>query len=505
MTTQGFVYLVGAGPGDRAYLTVRGLQILGLAEVLIYDALADPRLLDPVPETCLRLEVGKRGGEASTPQADINALLVKHCREGRRVVRLKSGDPFIFGRSSAEIQALVAAQCPFEVVPGVSSALAAPLLDGIPLTDPAMSQCFAVCTAHEPDRLNWAALAELDTVVFLMGGRSLAEIVHQLVRHGRSPRTPIAIIRWAGRPQQHTWVGTLGDIVEKTQGEKLSPTVIVVGEVVQLREFLRSPISVPQPLSNQTILVTRAAGQSSAFTQQLQAVGASVIEMPALEIRPPSSWAPLDQAIAHLRDFDWLILTSSNGVDYFFDRMVSLGRDVRQLTGIKLAVVGKKTAASLQQRGLVPDFVPPDFVADSMVEHFPEPPKGQRILFPRVESGGREVLVQSLGAAGAEVVEVAAYESGCPQTVDAAALHALQNGEIDVVTFASSKTVKHFCQLLEQAVGESWPTLVQSVAIASIGPQTSRACESALGRVDIEAQEYTLEGLTAAIAAWAAP
>ena len=238
----GKVYLVGAGPGDVAYLTVRAQQLLAQAEVLVYDALVDAQLLQLVPNDCLKLDVGKRGGRPSTPQAEIDRLLVEQCQQGKQVVRLKSGDPFIFGRTTSEIQALVANNCPFEVVPGISSALAAPMLAGIPLTDPVLSRGFAVVTAHEPDALDWEALARLETLVILMGGRQIGEIVYQLHRYGRSLQTPIAIIRWAGSPQQQVWIANLGNIVEQTAGVSLSPVVIVIGEVVRLRQYLQSPL-----------------------------------------------------------------------------------------------------------------------------------------------------------------------------------------------------------------------------------------------------------------------
>lgn len=531
--STGKVYIVGAGPGDIAYLTVRAQQLLSTAEVLVYDALVDTQLLQLVPADCLKLDVGKRGGQPSTPQAEINQLLVEQCQRGKQVLRLKSGDPFIFGRSSSEIQTLIAAGCPFEVVPGISSALAGPMLAGIPLTDPVLSRCFAVVSAHEPADLDWEALARMDTLVILMGGRHLGEIVYQLQRHGRDSHSlPIAVIRNCGRPQQQVWLGTLADIVEKTAYCSLSPAVIVIGEVVRLRDYLRLPDekewqveerlqvsrlkvehSNPQPsnpiLAGKTVLVTRSAGQSSQFGELLQQQGAKVIEMPALVIGPPSSWEQLDQAIANLSDFDWLILTSSNGIDYFFERLLAQGKDARALAGVKIAVVGKKTAQSLKACGLVPDFIPPDFVADSLVEHFPELLEGKKVLFPRVETGGREVLVKELAAKGAEVTEVAAYESGCPAQMAPEALDVLQKQTVDVITFASSKTVKHFFQLLETALpGDSrqFPTAnsrLQSVCIASIGPQTSNTCRQLLGRVDVEAEEYTLEGLTQAIVRWA--
>ncbi|KOP27542.1 uroporphyrin-III methyltransferase [Hapalosiphon sp. MRB220] len=232
---QGKVYLVGAGLPDVAYLTVKAYKLLAIAQVLVYDALVDGELLELVPADCLKLDVGKRGGQPSTPQAEINNLLVKYCQQGKQVVRLKSGDPFIFGRCNSEMAALSAADCEFEVVPGISSALAAPLLAGIPLTDPLVSRCFAVFTAHEPDALDWEALSRLETLVILMGGQNLNQVITRLQQQGRSPSTPIAIILWAGTKKQQIWTGTLETIVEQTSEIFLSPAVIVIGEVVGLR------------------------------------------------------------------------------------------------------------------------------------------------------------------------------------------------------------------------------------------------------------------------------
>ncbi|MBC6471619.1 MAG: uroporphyrinogen-III C-methyltransferase [Hormoscilla sp. GM102CHS1] len=496
---NGKVYLVGAGVGDVGYLTMRAHQLLAQAEVLVYDALVDSQLLQLVPNNCLQLHVGKRGGQPSTPQGEINRLLVAYCQQGKQVVRLKTGDPFIFGRSRAEIESLIAAGCAFEVIPGISAATAAPLWALIPLTDRDLSRCFAVVTGHNPAILDWHTLAQIDTLVILMGGSRLEEIVLHLQANGRSPSTPIAIIRSCGSPQQLLWTAQLENIVKLTAGESLSPAAIVIGEVVKLREYWLHQKTMHAPLTGKTILVTRSAGQSSQFRQLLQQEGARVIEMPALEIGPPSSWEELDNAILHLSDFSWLILTSANGVDYFFERLQVQGKDSRALAGVKIAVVGKKTAASLQQRGLQPDFIPPEFVADALVAHFPEKLKGTKVLFPRVESGGRQVLVQELTAKGAEVVEVPAYESRCPEKISPSALDALQRQAVDAIAFASSKTVKNFCKLIAAADG----VYLDKVCIASIGPQTSQTCRQLLGRVDTEAREYTLEGLKEAIGQWA--
>lgn len=494
----GKVYLVGAGPGNLDYLTLKAKKLIESAEVLIYDALVEERLLNLVPAECLKLNVSKRGGQKSTPQAQINQMLIAYCLQGKRVVRLKSGDPSIFGRATEEIQALNEAGCFWEIVPGISSALAAPLLEGIPLTDRLLSNAFAVFSAHDPAILNWDALTQLDTLVILMGGNSLKEIIRQLLQRGRDVRENIAIVRNCSRRDRQVWQGTLKDILETVGDRSLSPAVIIIGKVVELGQQLNPRPINTLPLSGKTILVTRAADRSSQFTELLEEQGAEVIEMPALEIRPPSSWHDLDFAIENLSTFTWLILTSANGVDYFFSRLQALGKDARVLSGVKIAVVGQKTALTLKQYNLQADFIPPNFVADSLVENFPEAITGKKILFPRVETGGRDVLVRELRDRGANVVEVAAYESGCPLTIDPVAWQALQEKRIDAVTFASSKTVQNFHRLIQTNLNNSAPisSLLENVCIASIGPQTSKTCYELLGRVDVEAKEYTLEGLT---------
>lgn len=534
-TDFGFISIIGAGPGQADYLTLLGRSRLTTAEAIVYDALVAPELLDFAPANCQRINVGKRGGQPSLKQAEINRLLVELCQQGFQVVRLKSGDPFIFGRTASEIQALRAAGCDFEVIPGISSALAGPLLAGIPLTDPVLSRSFAVVSAHEPDALNWQALAGIDTLVVLMGTQQLSEIVDKLLAQGRSPHTPVAIIRWAGHPQQQIWTSTLEAVVRQTAHEALSPAVITIGEVVALRPYLDPPSTdqnrvssihpptaiapvsdvasqtipstvQPLPLAGKTVVVTRAAGQSSSFAELLQAQGATVLETPTLEIGPPSSWGALDGAIARLSEFHWLILTSTNGVDAFFQRLFAQKQDARALHNLKIAVVGQKTAMQLQNYGIQPDFIPPDFVADSLIEHFPTPLQGLNILFPRVETGGREVLVQDFTRSGATVVEVPAYESGCAKTLSPQVQQALHSKKVDIVTFASSKTVRCFHHLFAtfcQTLHASPELLSSTICLASIGPQTSHACQAAFGRVDIEAEEYTLEGLTQALVKWA--
>jgi uroporphyrinogen III methyltransferase / synthase len=494
------VHIVGAGLGSGAYLTLRAQQLLREAEVVIYDALVDEGSLHNLSPQCDRLYVGKRGGQPSLTQPEINQALVDQALTGKRVVRLKSGDPFIFGRTISEMDALAAAQCEYEVVPGISSALAAPLLAGIPLTDPVLSYGFAVVTGHAPEELHWDALVSMPTIVILMGSRTLMQIVRGLLQHGRSPQTPIAVIRWASLPQQEVIVSDLGSVMAVLGDRLLSPAVIVIGEVVKLRQFIR--VDQFAPLEGKTVLVTRSLQQSDEMQQLLAAQGARSIEMPTLEIGPPRDWQGLDRAIEHIAQYHWLILTSVNGVEAFFERLALAQQDTRALAGLRVAVVGRKTADALRRYGLRADFIPPNFVADALVAHFPAPLPGQRMLFPRVESGGREMLVQAMTAAGAIVDEVAAYESRCPPTIDPTALQALLQGQVDIITFASSKTVRHFQQLVQEALPVG---VLDRVWIASIGPQTSATCRELLGRVDVEAQEYTLSGLVDALVARARP
>jgi uroporphyrinogen III methyltransferase/synthase len=497
---MGKVYIVGAGPGDISHLTLRAQTLLTIADTVVYDALVDEAILEFVPTDCQRLYVGKRGGQPSMTQTEINRILVEQAQLDQKIVRLKSGDPFIFGRTTSEIDALSAAGCEYEIVPGLSSALSAPLLAGIPLTDPVLSYGFAIVSAHAPEDLNWDSLVQLPTLVILMGTTTLATTVRGLLQHGRAPHTPIAIIKWASLAQQEVLVSNLGQVVAEVGDRSFSPAVIVIGEVVKLRPFINSQTEsrTALPLQGQTILITRSLSQSPELRQLLTAQGARVLEMPTIAIGAPSSWVALDQSIDQLASYDWLILTSANAVNYFFERLTAAGQDARALAGVKIAVVGRKTAEVLRQYGITPDFIPTEFVADALVASFPESPAQKKILFPRVESGGRAEIVQALTSQGAIVDEVAAYESVCPESIDPTVLIALQQQQIDIITFASSKTVRHFHQL----VGNQLPTDgLDRVKIASIGPQTSATCQELFGKVDIEATEYTLPGLVAAILA----
>lgn len=503
---MGKVYLVGAGLGGREGLTVRALQVLRQAEAVWIDELVDDRLLAELPG---QAQLWRRSGEFSVQEGVL--WLIQRCREGQQVVHLKSGDPLIFGRTREEVEALVKAGCPFEILPGLSSALAGPLWAGIPLTDKYLSRTFAVLTAHELETLPWSGLAQLDTLVILMGSRRQDQIAAKLMEAGCPAERPVALIRSAGQAEQTVWVGCLaeGAAAENRSCEQTQsgPGVLVIGEVVNLRQdFLPGIPRLPEqaPLAGKTVLVTRSEGQAETFRELLQAQGARVLEMPTLVIQPPASWDPLDQAIQQLEQFDWLLLTSANAVTHFFARLHHHKQDSRALHALRVAVVGSKTAAVLAHYGIHPDLVPPEFVADALLEVWPEPVMGQRVLFPRVESGGRDVLVQGLRQRGAQVLEVAAYQSVCPQQPDPQVIAALKARQVDLLSFASSKTVQHFAQLIRQAEldPEVWDPPVQ---IAAIGPKTAETCCAELGRVDIEAAEYTLEGLVEAMIQQAQP
>jgi uroporphyrinogen III methyltransferase/synthase len=511
---KGKAYIVGAGIGGLEFLTLRARDVISSAEVIICDDLVDRTLLDLAPAKAHCIIAGKRGGQESVKQPEINQMLVGYCLEGKQVVRLKSGDPWIFGRSLPEILALQTANCEWEVVAGISSAIAAPMLAGIPLTEVETSSCFAIMTGHDLDRLPWQAITQIPTLVILMGTNNLAGLLEKL-QEGKSADTAIAIVRWCGRVDQQVWSGTLADIQSKLPSGSLSPSVIIIGEVVKFHKTLASASlshherseaieNEKLRLQGKTILVTRATAQASQFTAMLTSQGAKVIEMPTLAIAPPTSWEPLDQAIADLSNYDWLILTSANAVESFFKRLQEAGKDSRALHSLRVAVIGRKTADVLANFGIQPDLVPSDFVADALVDAFIAIPNyslmHKKMLFPRVESGGREILVEQLQKHGAIIAAISAYESGCPDQIDPTVLAAIQKQNIDAIAFTSSKTVKHFCQLLNRVATEDiWRSWIANVQIASIGPQTSKTCHEMLRRMDCEALEYTLEGLAEAI------
>jgi uroporphyrinogen III methyltransferase/synthase len=436
-------------------------------------------------------------------QEEINALLVQLGRTGKTVVRLKGGDPYVFGRGGEEAQALAAAGLPFEVVPGVTSGIAAPAYAGIPVTHRGVSTSVAFVTGHEdptkgePD-VDWDRLANgAETLVLYMGVGRLAEISSGLVSAGRSPETPVACIRWGTLPEQRTVTGTLGDIAEKVAEANLKPPAItVIGDVVALRDegldwFER------KPLFGRRVVVTRARAQAGELSKKLEALGAEVIEFPTIQIRPPGDFGPLDEAIQALDSFDWIVFTSVNGVEAFMQRLRRHGLDLRAVPRqTKVAAIGPATAERVEKAGLRVDTTPKEYKAEALIKALTgETLVGKKVLIPRAKVA-REILPEKLRELGAEVVVPPAYES-MPATEGREALkRQLLAGEIDCVTFTASSTVENFVR----AFGEEAGHLLSKPLVACIGPITAAAARSHGIRVDAEADEYTIPGLVNTVA-----
>jgi uroporphyrinogen III methyltransferase/synthase len=499
--SSGIVYLVGAGPGDPGLITVRGIQCLQRAQVVVYDYLANEQLLNHAPAEAERIYAGKIGGRHNQDQEEINRLLVEKCQAGKNVVRLKGGDPFVFGRGGEECEALSAAGLPFEVVPGVTAAVGAAAYAGIPLTHRDFTASVAFVTGQEgkdksDTAIDWDRLSlGGGTVVFYMGITSLRRNMRRMAEHGRSPATPVALVRWATTANQQVLTGTIADIADKAElaGFK-PPAVTIVGDVVNLRDRLRWFDN--RPLSGRRIIVTRSADQAGEFSAMLEALGAVTLECPTIRLVEPESWDDLDAAIATLSAFDWLILTSVNAVHFFFLRLDALGFDSRALGGCKICVVGPKTAEALAAHGIRPDLVPADYKAEGVVSEFARIGlSGCRVLFPRADRA-REVIPHGLERMGAHVTAPVAYRNILPDRLCPEALLALEKRSVDCITFTSSSTVLNLAELLG---ADLLANMLQGVTVASIGPITSRTCREIGLKVDIEPQEYTLVALAAAI------
>jgi uroporphyrinogen III methyltransferase/synthase len=500
---KGTVYLVGAGPGDPGLLTLRGKACIEEADVVVYDYLANPAFLEQAKAAAERIYVGKQGGRHTMNQQDISRLIVDKAKAGLNVVRLKGGDPFIFGRGGEEAQELVRSGIPFEVVPGVTSAIAVPAYAGIPLTHRDFTSTVAFVTGHEdPSKeesdIDWNRLATgVGTLVFLMGVGNLGHIAERLMEHGRSAKTPVAVIRQGTGADQKTIVGSLGDIAGEVQAQGLKPpAVIVVGDVVRLREELNW--FEKKPLFGKRIVVTRAREQASDFSSRLSALGAACIEFPTIEVTPPPSWDALDGAVRSLESYEWLLFTSVNGVKFFFRRLEALGRDVRDLKGIKIGAIGPKTAESLEAKGIGIDLVPPEYRAEAVVEALGDRvPEGCRMLLPRAAQA-RDVLPRELKRMGAEVNVVEAYRTVKPEADKGRVQAMFENGEIHMVTFTSSSTVKNFVDMFEPN-REALLRWMEKVAVACIGPVTAQSAENEGLNVSLVAPEYTTASLTEAI------
>ncbi|HZR14079.1 MAG TPA: uroporphyrinogen-III C-methyltransferase [Acidimicrobiia bacterium] len=486
------VYLVGAGPGDPGLLTVRGAEVLARADVVVHDRLASAALLELAPREAERIDVGKAPGRVEMEQHDIDALLVERGRAGQTVVRLKGGDPFVFGRGGEEAEALAAAGVPFEVVPGITSAIAAPAYAGIPVTHRGLSTHFTVVTGHEDPAkgrtdVDWEALARAGgTLVVLMGVGRLPAIVDRLLAGGLPPDTPVAAVRNGTRLDQASVRGTLATIASL---DVRAPSAIVVGPVAALDlAWFES-----RPLFGRTVVVTRAREQASGLRARLEDLGAQVVELPAIAIEP------VDVVLPDLGAYEWLVLTSANGVDALFDRgLRPAGLDARALAGLRIAAIGPGTASALATRGITADLVPERFVAESLLDAFPAPGgargRAARVLLARAEQA-RDVLPDGLRARGYDVDVLVLYRTTTSRPDDAA-LAAVRDGRVDAVTFTSSSTVRNLCEVLGGPLADR-PS--GGPLVVSIGPVTSATARDLGVRVDAEATEHTIDGLVAAL------
>ncbi len=501
MTISGKVYLIGAGPGDPGLITVKGLQCVKKADVIIYDYLANERLLEQRRPDAELVYVGKQGGRHTLPQDEINGLIVKRAKEGKIVARLKGGDPFIFGRGGEEAEELVDNGIPFEVVPGVTAATAVPTYAGIPLTHREHTASVAFVTGHEDptkpeSKVHWDRISTgIGTLIFFMGMKNLQNIVDNLTSHGRSPETPIALIQWGTRTDQRVVTGTLKTIVPKVKEARLGPpAIIVVGEVVKLRDKLNWYES--KPLFGKRVVVTRSRDQASVFAEMLIDRGATTVEFPTIDVVPPRTWEELDQAISGIDTYNWIIFTSANAIRFFMDRLRSLNKDLRLLKGVNICVVGPKTAEALESHGLRADLIPSEFKAEGVLAALGGTRvKGQRFLVPRAKVA-REIIPDKLREQGAEVTVATAYENVRPEADRDRVQRLFEEKKISVVTFTSSSTVHNFIEILGQ---KEYKKLMEGVKVACIGPVTAKTAGEYGMKTDIMPQEYTIPALVDAI------
>lgn len=496
------VYLVGAGPGEAGLLTLRGAELLGRADVVVYDALVNPDLLRLAPKTAEIIYGGKRAKDHAIPQNELNELLIARAKAGKTVVRLKGGDPYIFGRGGEEAEELAAAKIPFEVVPGISSVVAAPNYAGIPLTHRDHCSSFTVFTGHEDpakeeSSLDWAQIAATPgTKVILMGVERIRHLAESLVAHGLAAQTPVAMVRWGTTGRQQTIAGTLGNVADLAAASQFSaPAVTVIGDVVKLRKKLNWFET--RPLFGRRIVVTRTREQASHLSGRLLERGADVLEIPTIKILPPQNLEPVIEALSGLNGYDWLIFTSPNGVTFFFDYFFKKFQDLRDIGGVRIAAVGPATAAKLKELHLQVDLMPEEYlskkIARALVEH--QTIENVRILLVRAEVASPE-LPRLLEDKGAIVDDIACYRT-VPESEDltGAAARLLESGA-DWITFTSSSTVEHFHARFDL------PRLLQKhpqLKTASIGPETSKAL-AALGlEPGLQAKVHTIAGLVQAL------
>jgi uroporphyrinogen III methyltransferase / synthase len=495
--TLGKVYLVGAGPGDAGLLTLRAAELIARADLVALDALVSKDIAARIPKSTQVVYVGKRASAHALPQDQINQLLVAEAKKGKTVVRLKGGDPFVFGRGGEEAEELVAAGVPFEIVPGISSSIAGPGYAGIPVTHRQHATSVTLVTGHEADSgstgIRWPALAQLDgTIVFMMGFANLPTIAQKLIEFGMSPDRGCAVISKATRPDQRTVTGTLRTIEPLVAEAKLeTPALIVVGDVVKLHETINWFES--RPLFGKRIIVTRAREQASELKQMLEESGAEVLQFPTIEIAPPESWDSLDRVLE--AKYDWLVFTSVNGVRAFFERLYAKGRDVRTLGGTKIAAVGQVTADDLRARGIIADLVPERFISTELLPLLAEDQRGVRTAVIRAEEGRNE-LIDELRRRGGEVDLGVAYRT-IAADYDLDELRALiASDAIHVVTFTSGSTVDHFFEKLTE---DERSRVMSRALIASIGPTTTEAIRRYGKSPDVVAENATIRSLHDAV------
>ncbi len=496
-TKTGKVFLIGAGPGDPGLLTIKAKECIEAADIVVYDYLASPLLLKYAKREAEVIYVGKKGGDHTLSQDKINLLLIEKAKQGFDVARLKGGDPFVFGRGGEEAQMLLSHGVPYEVIPGVTSAIAAPAYAGIPVTHRDHASFVSFITGHEdPTKedtsMQWDVYAKSNaTLVFLMGVKNLENIVKNLVENGKPSDTPVALVRWGTTPQQQTVTGTLETIVERVREAKLkSPSIIIIGHVVSLRDELAWFDN--RPLFGKRIVITRARTQASDLVSQLSKLGAVCIEIPTIEISPPEDITPLKESIENLKHYDWIVFTSVNGVKFFFDTLYEMGKDVRALGHLKFACIGPVTKERLRDHGIVSDILPQTYQAESVIEAFSGVEiKNKKILLPRAKVA-RTILPEELAKMGAKVDEVTAYETHLNQEGKKELMELLKNHEIDAVTFTSSSTVSNFMSFFDSEVEKK---LLNNIVFASIGPITSDTTRFLGIEPDIEATEFTIPGL----------
>jgi uroporphyrinogen III methyltransferase/synthase len=492
----GKVYLVGAGPGDLGLVTLRAKECIEQADAIVYDHLANPEMLGWARDNAELTYAGKKAGEHSLSQQEINALLVEKAREGKQVVRLKGGDPFVFGRGAEEAKAVVDAGIEFEIVPGITSAIAGPAYAGIPVTHRSENSHVTFFTGHEDpakteSAIDYAALAKLGgTQVMLMGVERLEAITREMLKQGVREDLPVALVRWATTGRQETLTGTLQNIGQRALDRDFeAPAVAVFGEVVALRDNLNWYEK--RPLSGKRIVVTRTRKQASALSSKLRALGADVLELPTIRIEPPSDLREFAELVQDAHTYDWIVFTSANGVEAFFEIFFKLYDDAREIGGAKIAAIGPATAQRVRDFHMYVDLQPDKFVAEAVVREFQKQGgvENLRILLVRAEQA-RDVLPKQLSTSGAIVDEALAYRT-VPETRDTGARRQLLEAGADLITFTSSSTVENYL-----ALGLPWPN---GMRIASIGPITSKTARDHGLKIDVEARRHDIEGLVEAI------